>query len=74
MDALGKGQPIFMTGLEDVFARHLSHSEIQRLRDILRKLLEGNGAWEYERCMPDFDGQRGEHEETSPTPEMSSAD
>lgn len=72
MDALGKGQPIFMTGLEDFFARHLSDSEIRQLRHILRKLLEGNGAWEYHRCMPDFDGQRGEQEETSPTPETSS--
>jgi DNA-binding MarR family transcriptional regulator len=73
MDALGKGQPIFMAGLEEFFARHLSDSEIRQLRSILRKLLEGNAAWEYQRCMPDFDGQRGEQEATSPTPETSSA-
>jgi DNA-binding MarR family transcriptional regulator len=57
--ALEKGRAIFMAGLEDTFSRHLSDEEVRQLRHILRKLLEGNGAWEDHRCLPDFDEQTG---------------
>jgi DNA-binding MarR family transcriptional regulator len=57
--ALEKGRAIFMAGLEETFSRHLSDAEVRQLRHILRKLLEGNGAWEDHRCLPDFDEQTG---------------
>jgi DNA-binding MarR family transcriptional regulator len=55
--ALEKGSAVFMAGLEDAFSRHLADAEVQELRGILRKLLEGNGAWEDHRCLPDFEAQ-----------------
>jgi DNA-binding MarR family transcriptional regulator len=54
IDAVQRGQVVFMAGLEEAFSRHLSDAEMRHLRRILRRLLEGNGAWEEERCMPGF--------------------
>lgn len=53
--ALASGRAIFLAGLEDAFSRHLSDQEVDQLRRILRRLLEGNGAWEAHRCLPAFD-------------------
>jgi DNA-binding MarR family transcriptional regulator len=60
LEALEKGSAVFMAGLADAFSRHLSDREVQQLRGILRKLLEGNGAWEDHRCLPAFDAQEAE--------------
>jgi DNA-binding MarR family transcriptional regulator len=62
LDALEKGRANFMAGLQDSFSRHLSDAEVLQLRCILRKLLEGNGAWEDHRCLPAF----GERPEAAP--------
>jgi DNA-binding MarR family transcriptional regulator len=55
LDALRAGRAAFMAGLEDAFSRHLSVPDVLHLRRVLRKLLEGNGAWEDHRCLPAFD-------------------
>jgi DNA-binding MarR family transcriptional regulator len=65
LDALGRARAIFMAGLDDAFSRHLSDGEVAQLRRILRKLLEGNAAWEDHRCLPAFDEQ-GEEAEQMP--------
>jgi DNA-binding MarR family transcriptional regulator len=54
---LERARETFTAALDDAFARHLSDVEVGRLRAILRKLLEGNGAWDEHRCEPAFDGQ-----------------
>jgi DNA-binding MarR family transcriptional regulator len=76
LEALQKGRGIFMTGLEDAFSRHLSDPEVRQLRHILRKLLEGNGAWEDHRCLPAFDRQAAETERADRplTPDTTHAD
>jgi DNA-binding MarR family transcriptional regulator len=56
--ALGKADAVFMAALDDAFSRHLSDTELLQLRAVLRKLLEGNGAWEDHRCLPAFDAQQ----------------
>jgi DNA-binding MarR family transcriptional regulator len=55
LDALGRGRAVFMASLDDAFSRHLSDPEVEQLRRIVRRLLEGNGAWEDHRCLPAFD-------------------
>jgi DNA-binding MarR family transcriptional regulator len=60
LEALETGSAVFMAGLEDAFSRHLSDQEVLQLRGILRKLLEGNGAWEDHRCLPAFDARSAE--------------
>jgi DNA-binding MarR family transcriptional regulator len=62
LNALRAGRAVFMAGLEDAFSRHLSDPEVGQLRHILRRLLEGNGAWEDHRCLPAFDDQAVETE------------
>jgi DNA-binding MarR family transcriptional regulator len=42
----------FKGALADAFSAHLSESEALTLRKLMRKLLEGNGAWAEERCDP----------------------
>ncbi len=44
--------PVFATSVREVFSRHLSPDDIQDLRRVLRKLLEGQGVWSDERCAP----------------------
>jgi DNA-binding MarR family transcriptional regulator len=56
---LARARKVFEASLEQSFARHLSSEEIQQLRQILRRLLEANGAWEEHRCLPAFDGPEG---------------
>jgi len=42
----------FKAALADAFSAHLSESEVLTLRKLMRKLLEGNGAWAEARCDP----------------------
>ena len=42
--------------LANAFSAHLSESEVLTLRRLVRKLLEGNGAWAEARCEPDLRG------------------
>src|SRR5215472_5819020 len=57
LEVLERGRAAFGGGLEDAFSRHLADQEVLELRRILRKLLEGNGAWEDHRCLPAFDAE-----------------
>jgi DNA-binding MarR family transcriptional regulator len=52
--ALDRARPAFARGLEQVFSRHLADRDMQCLRTALRKVLEGNGEWDEERCTPEF--------------------
>ncbi len=54
LEALQRARAVFAAGLEDLFSRHLSDPDVRQLRRILRRLLEGNGAWEDHRCQPAF--------------------
>jgi DNA-binding MarR family transcriptional regulator len=47
---LDETTPLFLAGIEEHFARHLSDADVRALREILRKLLAGNGQWEEARC------------------------
>jgi DNA-binding MarR family transcriptional regulator len=49
---LAKAQDAFGPALEASFSNHLSDSDIRAMRRILRKVLEGNGAWAHDRCEP----------------------
>jgi DNA-binding MarR family transcriptional regulator len=40
--------------LGEAFSSHLSESEIRALRRLMRRLLQGNGAWVESRCDPNF--------------------
>src|SRR5262245_32731109 len=42
----------FLETLREAFASHLSDEDVEELRRILRKLLEGNDAWAAARCEP----------------------
>jgi DNA-binding MarR family transcriptional regulator len=42
----------FLDGLDETFSAHLSESDVLALRRLMRKLLEGNGAWAEGRCEP----------------------
>ncbi len=44
--------PILANSVRDVFISHLSEDDVQDLRRVLRKLLEGRGVWTEERCAP----------------------
>jgi DNA-binding MarR family transcriptional regulator len=46
----------FKGALADAFSAHLSDSEVLTLRKLMRKLLEGNGAWAEARCDPNRGG------------------
>jgi DNA-binding MarR family transcriptional regulator len=43
---------IFRETLEESLSRHLTEADVTSLRRILRKILEGNGAWGAARCDP----------------------
>jgi DNA-binding MarR family transcriptional regulator len=47
---LEEATPVFMAGIEEHFTRHVSDADVRALREILRKLLTGNGQWEEGRC------------------------
>lgn len=66
--ALERAHGIFMAALDDSFARYLSDRETGHLRQMLRKLLEGNGAWDDHRCMPAFDERGASAGSPSPPP------
>jgi DNA-binding MarR family transcriptional regulator len=40
--------------VDDAMGRHLSDRDVRALRRVLRKILEGNGCWDEERCSPRF--------------------
>jgi DNA-binding MarR family transcriptional regulator len=42
----------FRAAMEESFSQHLSDAEVASLRRLLRKILEGNGAWGAARCDP----------------------
>lgn len=46
----------FRKAMEDSFSQHLSEAEVASLRHLLRKILEGNGAWGAARCDPRLGG------------------
>jgi len=47
---LGETPPVFLSGVQNHFSKHLSEADVKALRRILRKLLTGNGQWEESRC------------------------
>jgi DNA-binding MarR family transcriptional regulator len=51
---LATARQAFVQALEDAFSAHLSPSDVSGLRRVLRKLLQGNGAWQDARCDPGF--------------------
>jgi DNA-binding MarR family transcriptional regulator len=53
---LAQSREAFEEALGDAFSDHISETEVAALRKILRKLLEGNGAWAHDRCDPSFAG------------------
>lgn len=50
--ALERADTVFREALHEAFATHLSEADISDLRRLMRKLLEGNGAWSDARCSP----------------------
>ena len=50
--ALAKADRVFRDALRESFAAHLSDHDLNELRRLMRKLLEGNGAWTEARCSP----------------------
>ena len=58
--ALDQANPVLEAGLAYSFGRHLGSGDVRTLRRSLRRVLEGNGKWEEERCSGLFrDGPRG---------------
>jgi DNA-binding MarR family transcriptional regulator len=51
---LAQARRTFAEGLGEAFSSHLTEAEIASLRRLMRKLLEGNGAWVDARCDPGF--------------------
>ncbi len=49
---LVEARRVFADTLSDTFSAHLSNAEVSSLRRLMRKLLEGNGAWDDHRCEP----------------------
>lgn len=47
---LQRTTPVFIEGVQEYFASHLSDADARGLRAALRKVLEGNGRWEEHRC------------------------
>lgn len=47
---LADAEPVFAHALDERFSSHLADLDVRRLRSALRKVLEGNGAWEEDRC------------------------
>ena len=43
---------LFKETLHQTFAAHLTETEVADIRHAMRKLLEGNGAWQEARCSP----------------------
>ena len=51
---LAAARRTFAQGLGEAFSAHLTEADVASLRRLMRKLLEGNGAWADARCDPDF--------------------
>jgi DNA-binding MarR family transcriptional regulator len=49
---LDQADQAFREALRESFSSHLSETELNDLRRIMRKLLEGNSAWTAARCSP----------------------
>ena len=49
---LDKADRAFRAGLNESFSANLSAHDMATLRALMRKLLEGNGAWSDARCSP----------------------
>ena len=49
---LAQAQQAFGKAFQAAFASHLSEADVCTMRQVLRKLLEGNGAWADARCEP----------------------
>ena len=49
---LAKADRTFRDVLQQSFSGHLADADVTSLRRILRKVLEGNGAWRAARCEP----------------------
>jgi DNA-binding MarR family transcriptional regulator len=49
---LAKAERVFREALEESFGTHLSRNDVVQLRQLMRQLLEGNGAWQEARCSP----------------------
>jgi DNA-binding MarR family transcriptional regulator len=43
---------IYIAAIDDAIGNHLTKTDVKALRRLLRKLLEGNGGWDDERCSP----------------------
>ena len=52
-----RSRRVFADALEEAFAAHLSDSDVAALRRLMRRLLEGNGAWVESRCEPGASGR-----------------
>jgi DNA-binding MarR family transcriptional regulator len=53
-EALGRAYPAFAGALDRSFSRHLADRDVTCLRTALRKVLQGNGVWEEQRCSAEF--------------------
>jgi DNA-binding MarR family transcriptional regulator len=51
-EVLDRADRAFRSALEESFGSYLSESELADLRGLMRKVLEGNGAWTAARCSP----------------------
>jgi DNA-binding MarR family transcriptional regulator len=51
-EILREAGPLFVAGLTEYLGRHLERHELEELREGLRRVLVGNGAWESDRRAP----------------------
>jgi DNA-binding MarR family transcriptional regulator len=51
---LDESAGIYIAVIDDAIGDHLTETGVGTLRRLLRKLLEGNGGWDDERCSPTF--------------------
>ena len=52
VETLAIARPVFAASIQEFFSRHLTDDEIESLRALLRKVLEGNEEWVAPRCSP----------------------
>lgn len=53
-EVLRCAQTAFGAAFNEAFSQHVSDSDVRAVRRVLRKLLEGNGAWAHQRCEPEL--------------------
>lgn len=51
VEILEEARPFIAGGIEEFLTRHLTEDEVDALRSLLRKVLEGNGEWVETRCL-----------------------